>query len=143
MKSLILIFGLLAMSLNTNQADDKDRELITQAVKTFSLSADKRDSDQMNKILHKDFRAIVNRLFGSDELSTMDKSTYLDLLKQGKIGGDQREVKIQSIHVEANNAVVHAKLHGKALLFETFIQLVKDVEGNWTVISDMPVISQL
>ena len=138
MKSIFLTFSLLIIGLPADDNISVDLEKISKAVHDFSSSADQRDIKNMDKILHKDYRAVVNRLFGSEEVSVMNKSLYLDLLKQEKIGGDSRSVEIQSIDVEENNAVVRATFTGKELIFTTFIQLVKDVEGNWLIISDLP-----
>ncbi|MEM9887118.1 MAG: nuclear transport factor 2 family protein [Bacteroidota bacterium] len=138
----IMLFLFIASSINSmnieNPIKGDDTEAIIQAVELFSDSADKRNVKAMETIMHADFRAIVNRVFGSAEVSIMDKSLYLDLLKQGKLGGEEREVTIESIHLEGHNALVKATLEGKELRFITFMQLVKATSGEWKVISDMP-----
>ena len=139
MKSIIL--GLMALSLSTGTFTDeevKDLEKLAQTIHQFSESVDTRNVKATDKVLHHGFRAVVNRLFGSEEVSIMDKTLYLNLLKEGKIGGDKRTVKIHSINMEGNNAVVKVEFDGSALRFQSFMQMVKDTAGNWTIISDMP-----
>ena len=140
MKSLFLIMSVFFTtnsSLNTAE-EDTNMAAVIKAVEQFTKSADKRDVKQMDAIMHSNFRAIVNRLFGSEEVSIMDKALYLDLLKKGKIGGDNRKITVESIHFEGSNALVKATLEGEELIFYTFIQLVQETSGDWKIISDMP-----
>ncbi len=129
--------------IGKNSGNSAENDRIKTAVRAFSQNADKQNVEGMTSILHKDFRAIVNRLFGSTEVSLMDKEAYLGLLKAGKIGGDDRTVSISEMTVIENNASVKVVLTGKELKFETIMQLVKDASGNWKVISDMPYISKI
>jgi len=143
MKSLFLIMSVFfATNTGNTGLDDNSKKSNTDAVVTavehFVENVDQRDIKGVDAVLHSNFRAIVNRLFGSEEVAIMDKSLYLDLLKQGKIGGDKREVIIESIHFEGNNALVKATFDGKELGFHTFIQLVQETSGDWKIISDMP-----
>lgn len=140
MKSLFLIMSVFfASNVDLKNANkNSDTEAIVKTVEQFVKNADKRDIKGVDAVLHSNFRAIVNRLFGSEEVSIMDKALYLDLLKQGKIGGDERKIMIESIHFEGNNAFVKATLDGKKSVFHTFIQLVEEVSGEWKIISDMP-----
>ncbi|MEM6807431.1 MAG: nuclear transport factor 2 family protein [Bacteroidota bacterium] len=145
MKRMIVSLSVLSLSLMlfafTQMDTDKDQ--ITTAVKAFVKSADQQDVDAMDKVMHKEYRTLANQLFGATELSVINKSAYLDMMKAGKLGGDSRKVKIEEIQVIGKNAVVKAKLQGKQLIFETFIQLVKDAEGEWKVISDLPKIEKV
>ena len=138
MSTLLLMLSCFSLSALVNPAPTGDLAQIENAVQEFVTSADTRDVTRMDKILHKDFRVVANRLFGAEEVSLMDKNAYLNLLKEGKIGGDSRVIIIKSISIEGHNAVVQATLNGSALSFMTFIQLVKEVSGNWKVIGDMP-----
>ena len=138
MSTLLLMLSCFSLSAFVSPASTGDLEQIENAVQEFVASADTRDVARMDKILHQDFRVVANRLFGAEEVSLMDKSAYLNLLKEGKIGGDSRAITIKSISIEGHNAVVQATLNGSALSFMTFIQLVKEVSGNWKVIGDMP-----
>jgi len=139
MKSLFLIMlSFAAGALNFTDDEVKDLEKVAKAVNQFSTSVDARDVKSTDQVLHTNFRSVVNRLFGSEEVSIMDKSLYLKMLGDGKIGGDKRNVTIHTINLEGNNAVVKASFEGAQLRFSTFMQLVKDPKGNWTIISDMP-----
>lgn len=138
----MLIISLLVIGTPPKEKHLSDLEKIATAIHEFASAADQRDLKKMDQVLHKDYRSVVNRLFGSKEVSIMDKALYLDLLKQEKIGGDQRTVEINSIDMIGNNAVAQVTLNGKELIFLTFIQLVKDTNDQWLVISDMPKIDK-
>jgi len=138
MKLFFLIMSFTCL-YNSNPALSDITE-ITQAVHDFVKSADDRNLKNMDNILHDDYRAITNQLFGGKEIQCTDKSSYLDLLKNEIIGGDQREIKILSVDLEGQNAVVKAKFTGKELIFITFIQLVKNNKNQWKIISDLPII---
>lgn len=138
-----LSFLSLSLMLFAFTQIDTDKDKITAAVKAFVKSADQQDVEAMDKVMHKEYRTLANQLFGATELSVIGKSTYLDMMKAGKLGGDSRKVKIEDIQLIGKNAVVKATLKGSQLIFETFIQLVKDAEGEWKVISDLPKIEKV
>lgn len=138
------IFLIMSFSCMMNQhLDTPDFAKISEAVYAFCEGADHRDVDRLDGVLHANYRAIVNQAFGANEVQLMDKPMYLDLIKKKVIGGDTREVTILSIDVEDKIAVVKAKFAGKQLNFTTFIQVVHDVDGEWRVMSDMPVIEKV
>jgi len=144
MKAIFIFTTMACLSmLSMYQEPSTDLLEVSNAVHQFAKNADNHNVSGMQEILHEDFRAIVNQAFGSKEVQIMDKTSYIDLLKAKKIGGDQREVIILSIDLEDKNAIVKAKFAGTKLTFMTFIQLVKDVNGHWSVMSDMPKIDKV
>ena len=145
MRKMIVLLSMLSLCLATlaGGITGNDSEEVAAAVKAFVKHADKQDLTKMDALLHKEYRTVVNRLFGSEEVSIMDKSTYLSLMKEGKVGGDKRKVKIGEIKIIGNNAMVEATFTGEKLVFETFLQLAKDVSGEWKIISDFPKIAQI
>ena len=145
MKRMIVLVSFIAFAFFAfgSVLSGNDSEEISAAVKEFVKSADKQDVNSMDKIMHKEFRTVANRLFGAPEVSVINKSTYLAMMKEGKLGGDSRKVKIEEIEVIGNNAVVKATFTGKKLIFQTFVQLVKGSDGSWKVISDMPAIQKV
>ncbi len=141
----MLIFSALLLigSLTTQAQQTDDLAKIEAVVRAFSTAGDQQDATRLDKILHPQYRAIVNRLFGSPDLSLMDKTLYLQLIADKKIGGDTREVFMLQIDIEGNTAFVKAILKGKVLRFTTFVSLVKLPDGTWQIISDMPEIEKV
>jgi Putative lumazine-binding len=120
----------------------QDLAKISGAVHAFSQAGDSQDAARLDLVLHPQFRAVVHRAFGSPELSLMDKSLYLQLMRDKKIGGDKREVHLLEVDVVNNIAQVRVLLLGKALRFHTYISLVKLDDGSWQIVGDMPDISK-
>ena len=145
MKRMIISLSFLVLAIFAfgSVLSGNDSEEISAAVKKFVKSADKQDLNSMDEVMHKEFRTVANQLFGAPEVSVITKSTYLAMMKEGKLGGDSRKVKIEEIEVIGNNAVVKATFTGQKLIFQTFVQLVKGSDGDWKVISDMPTIQKV
>ena len=143
MKNTVLtgLFMLLSCFAAFGQSQT-DKAEIEQVVTAFSSNADNQDATQMASLLDENYRAVVNRLFGSEKVSLMDKTTYLQLLEEKKIGGDKRKVSIEHVDITNNNAIVKASFEGKELNFTTYLLLVKTVENEWLIVSDMPYIDK-
>ena len=45
--------------------------------------------------------------------------------------------------MEDKNAFVKARFSGKELTFTTFIQVIQDIDDEWRIMSDMPVIEKV
>lgn len=71
-------------------------------------------------------------------LCVTDKASYLQLIRDKKIGGDTREVHLLQMEATQNVAHVKAILKGKALVFTTYFSLVKLPNGTWQIVEDMP-----
>ncbi|MBL4650468.1 MAG: nuclear transport factor 2 family protein [Aureispira sp.] len=138
----ILCFA-VTNSYGKNSPNQNPANAIIDVVEAFGKSADQQNATKMGKILHKDFRALLNRLFGGKDLSVTNKETYLSLLESKKIGGDNRTVIINSINIQGANAYVHATFKGEKLIFNTYLLLVEKEDGVWQIISDMPVIEKV
>lgn len=99
----------------------------------YALSADNRDVEALNQVFHENFR--VNVL--TDEgMMSLDKVQYLESIKAGKIGGVEREVKIQSIEDDEIVGFVKLTLESNKVIFYDNITLVKE-KKQWQIISNM------
>lgn len=137
MKTLITILT-FTMMINLSTHAQTDKIAIEQLITQFAKAGDQRDAVSLKNLLHDDFRLVMNRLFGSEKVDLLGKSAYLKMIEEGKIGGDTRTLKILSIDITQNNAMAKAALKGKALTFESYYQLVKNGEGQWQLINDLP-----
>ena len=59
-------------------AQTKDHKAITEVITTFSKAGDKNDYSKLNDCLENNYRIVMNRLFGSKELTIIPKSVYLE-----------------------------------------------------------------
>ncbi|MFN7119250.1 MAG: nuclear transport factor 2 family protein [Saprospiraceae bacterium] len=134
---MLLFSSALTSSANL---DKQDQEKIVTVVTQFAKYADTQDATAMSAILDDQYRAYLNRLMGSNQVNTLDKTTYLQLLKDKKIGGEERTVTIATVDVNGNNAFVKVKMEGKKMTFVSYLLLAKSEGGDWKIVADMPAI---
>ena len=82
----------------------------------------------------------MNRLFGSKEVSIMSKSVYLEKIKSKEFGGDERSLSIHSITINGTTALAKVSFLGKKMTFVSLLSLVKNANGSWLLINDMPMV---
>jgi len=115
---------------------------VEDAVKTvvaqFVKAGDQRDTARLEVILHPHFRVVANQLMGTTSVNIIGRDQYLSLIREGKLGGDQRVITMLSVEVVGKNAAVHARLQGSALTIDTFYHLVQLPAGHWQVVQDLP-----
>lgn len=131
------LFAFLAVGTppaSTNTDEQQIREVITN----FAAYGDQQNVTAMDAILDPGYRAVLNRLFGSKEVNFLDKAAYLQMLRDKKLGGDQRQVTIHSVDITNNNAVVKAEFAGQKMTLITFMLLTKTEAGDWKIVVDMP-----
>lgn len=129
---------ILIMMTSVTATAQTDKVLVEQVVNQFAKAGDQRDVTQLKNLLHDDFRIAMNRLFGGEKVEFLTKPAYIKLMEEGNLGGDNRLVKILSVDVTENNAAVKVSLKGKALTFQSYYHLVKNVAGQWQLINDLP-----
>lgn len=114
-----------------------NNEQIIEAVQQYITAGDLRNLESLDSILHPQFRVVANQLLGNSEVSIITKDQYLQLVRAGKLGGDNRTVEITSVQIIHNNAAVTVKLKGKALSFESLYHLIK-INNTWQMVEDLP-----
>lgn len=115
-----------------------EKEEVKKAITQFVHAADVQDADQVATLLHEDFRVVMNQLFGSSDVSFMNKSVYVQLIRNKKMGGDKRTIDFVSVDVVNQNASVKVLLKGKTMVFESLLHLIKTADGKWQLINDLP-----
>ena len=132
--TLVIITSLLA---GCNQGPATYNQQITATITQFIKAGDARDVATLDNLLHPEYRAIMNRLFGSEDVGTISKSDYLGLIKDGTIGGDTRQINIVDVDVVNQNARAKAIQNAHDWIFTSYFLLAENVEGNWKILSDM------
>ena len=94
MKNLLLLvpIGLLSLLAFTPSEVNSIREV----VESYAQAGDKQDVKAMEAVLHEGFRVVWNDP-GKNTVSLISKADYVQLLGAKKIGGDKRQVIIESI----------------------------------------------
>ncbi|MCG8576931.1 MAG: nuclear transport factor 2 family protein [Flavobacteriales bacterium] len=134
--------GMLALAgfglISATTEDKKEIKKIEETIQEFVATADAQDADKMNEILDPNFSSVANQLFGSETTSITSRDTYIQMLRDKKIGGDKRTVEVLSVDVNGNNAYAKAIFDGSKLKFTTYIFLAKDKNGIWRIVTDYP-----
>ena len=115
----------------------KQDPTITAAVLSFATAADNRDVTALEGLLDESFR-VVFTVKGSDEVSTIDRATYLSLLQAGKLGGVPRDVQVSQAASTGALASAKASLTSSAAFFESEYTLVQR-RGQWRLLQDATV----
>lgn len=132
---IISIFSTIGCKAQTNDVKD-----VTEVIKAFSKAGDENDSKKLATYLDNNYRIVMNRLFGSESVSIMDKSTYLEKIESKEYGGDKRELTIENIVINGITASAKVTFNGEKLTFVSIIVLIKNKEGKWKLISDIPIV---
>ncbi len=140
MKNLKLIVMMMSLftALNVN-GQKSEVEAIKSVISGFAKAGDTNDSEKLTTYLDDNYRIVMNQLFGSEVVSVMPKSVYIQKIASKEFGGDQRKVSFDSVTLNGNTACAIVKLEGKKMTTKSVINLVKHADGHWKLISDMPV----
>lgn len=130
-----ILFSVMACSAQKNESKNIEKVIIE-----FSKAGDENDSKKLETYLDDNYRVVMNRLFGSKEISIMSKSVYLEKIRIKEYGGDKRELAIKNIVINGTTASAQVTFKGTKMTFISLILLIQDSEGNWKLISDMPII---
>lgn len=136
----MLAFSMVATVKAQGKAESKK---IQETIRQWAQAADAQNADAAGEFLDAQYRIVMNRLMGSMEVRTVDKGTYLQMLRDKKLGGDSRELKFKRITVTGTTASVQLEMTGKKLHFQSFLQLIQDADGQWKLVSDVPFVTPL
>ena len=142
MKKTILsvLIGLLTMTVSCAQKQNsKDVKQVKNTITAFAKAADDSNSELLATYLDDNYRIVMNRLFGSETVSIVDKATYLSKVKSKEWGGDTRELTFDQVIINGNTAVAKVVMKGKKMSFTSLITLVKGTEDQWKLINETPV----
>lgn len=135
-----MVLTVLAMTLLTitGIANGSEKENVKKAVTDFANAADNSDVVALDEILDDNFRLVMNRLMGSEQVSVITKDVYLDMIKEGKLGGVKRTRQIHHVDITENNAVAKVSLLNDKMIINSYLLLVKDKNGKWKIVNDLP-----
>lgn len=139
MKKTVLMIMMSAISL-AGLAQENETTSIEQVIHAFAKAGDNNDAKSLDALLEKNYRIVMNQLFGSNELSVVDRATYLTKIADKEWGGDNRKVTIHSIKINGTTAVAQVELVGEKSTFVSFYTLIKNAAGEWKFVSDTPTV---
>lgn len=136
----IMLMSLISLFSLGSVYGQKEKKAIKEVITAFAMAGDKNDVESLEKYLDPNYQVVMNRLFGSKEVSIVPRSVYISKIKSKEWGGDSRVLSFLSIVINGNTAVVHVKMKGEKATFVSLVSLVQNEEGVWQLISDLPII---
>ena len=129
MKSIITLFLIFGITPSFIQKEKSD---IETTVRQFIKAADEQKPDALELTMHDEAMQYV--LFGSKVLTTT-KDQYVQQIKEKKLGGKPRTLKIQEIIISQKMvATVQFTATSTSLKFNYQISLV-NLQGRWKISS--------
>lgn len=141
MKHFMFILTLTLLASTASQAQNSDVQAIHATIEAFAQAGDHNNADRLAEVLDDNYQVVMNQLFGSQEVSVMPRAIYLEKIRSKEFGGDDREVTVESVLLNGLTASAKVSLVGEKMTAVSILTLVKDAEGQWKLIGDMPAIN--
>ncbi len=136
-----LIIAALGLSLFlVGQGYSSEVKAIEKVIHGFSRAGDANDAVALEQYLDKNYRVVMNRLFGSKDVAVLSRLVYLDKIKSKEFGGDKRELTIKNIVVNGTTASAQVIFKGSKITFISLLTLLKDEKGVWKLVGDVPIV---
>ena len=133
----LFLFLVLPFGSPSVAEDSADRTAILQAIENFAQGADAQDAERIARSLHPRSWQFMPT---GDGVRTFDQEQYLALIRAKKIGGQKREMSVESIDVtEGFLASARIELRSGKRVFLHQMSLMK-VSGSWQILSILTVV---
>ena len=137
----VILMSLLAFFVATNCfAQSSEEKAIQEAIIGFAKAGDINDAEKLASYLDDNYRVVMNRLFGSSEVTVMSRETYLEKIKTKEYGGDKRKVEVESIIVNGTTASAKVSFVGAKMTFVSSLTLIEDANNQWKLVSEVPIV---
>lgn len=136
-----IFFALFALMFGFSALDQNpELKAVEKTILAFIQAGDDSNADELAGYLDDNYRVVMNRLFGSMEVSALDKRAYLEKIRSKEWGGDPRKVTINNLVINGNSATAQVSLVGQKLTFVSLLTLIRDAQGEWKLLQDVPTI---
>ncbi len=140
LKLKIIAMVTILFSVLTTNAQNQEAKAIKKVIAAFAEAGDQNNAEILSTYLDDNYRVVMNRLFGSDQVNILPRSVYLEKIKTKEFGGDDRTVSVDNILINGTTASAKATFKGKKMTFISLITLVKDKNNDWKLVSDIPMV---
>ncbi|MGH1366444.1 MAG: nuclear transport factor 2 family protein [Calditrichia bacterium] len=140
MKRSMLVMFVFGLALLSGYAQASDAKEINTTISGFAKAGDMNDAEKLAGYLDSNYRVVMNRLFGSSEVSIMSREVYLEKIRTKEFGGDTRKVKVENLVINGTTASAKVTMMGKKATFISLITLLKNAKGQWKLVSDVPIV---
>ena len=139
MRKITMTVVLATIAIITARAQKpNDEQAVREVITHFAQSADQQNEDILDDLLDANFRVVMNRLFGSSEVSVLTKDAYLGKIRNKEWGGEPRKIRIEDLTIMGNTAYAKVAFRGSQASFVSLLQFIKTKEAHWKLISDLP-----
>ncbi|MEO9475168.1 MAG: nuclear transport factor 2 family protein [Cyclobacteriaceae bacterium] len=136
----ILMTTLMAGLLACTAQQSPDKEDVENAIMKFAKAGDENDVQKLSQVLDPNYRIVMNQLFGNTATVIIDRAAYLSKIESKEWGGDKRVVNVLKVDVNGNNASAKVEMVGEKMTMTSYFLLVKDVNGKWKLVTDLPTV---
>ncbi|TGK78158.1 nuclear transport factor 2 family protein [Leptospira montravelensis] len=117
----------------TNQVvEEKNEESLKKEFLFIMKNIDERNVSEIESKFHSDYADSVY-IKGNNTIFSSNKLNYIQSLKDGKIGGVEREVNIQSVDFIDQFGFIKVHLESKVMNFHSMYTFYFE-EGEWKLI---------
>lgn len=138
MKTTFLTLITIMTMTATACAQTDETKKIKEAIIEFAKAGDSNDSKKLAGYLDANYQIAMNQLFGSTEVSVVDRAFYLSKIESKEWGGDSREIKFLSVDVNGKNAYAKVEMKGTKMTMVSYMILAQDKDGKWKLIFETP-----
>lgn len=139
-----LVFGFLVIlggMMITNQTKaEGNRDSLEKEFISVMRNIDERKVSEVESKFHGEYADSVY-LKGSDTIFSSNKTNYIQSLKDGKIGGVERKVRIHSIDLMDQFGFVKVELESKVMKFQSMYTFYWD-QNEWKLIKAVVVVEK-
>lgn len=133
-----VMVGLLAPGIVAAQsasgAPGPRQAAATQVIEDFARAADRRDVVALEKVLHPSFRVMFT-IDTAKPPTQLDRAQFLGMVRDGKIGGADRQVMISGFSSADRFATASARMQHKDASFEGVYALIEQ-DGRWWLLQE-------
>lgn len=102
-------------------------------LQAYAQGTEQQNVDTLDDTFHPQFRVAIKTPEG---LRVIDKEAYLGLMKDKKIGGEHRKLKVIALTAGDSLAQVQLTLTGEKATFNDHLELVK-LDGQWQILHNL------
>lgn len=124
----------IAAAQGTKTEPSARQAAATQVIESFARAADRRDVAGLEQVLHPSFR-IVFVVDPTKPPTQLDRAQFLGLVRDGKIGGADRQVVVSGFSAADRYASASARMQHKDASFEGVYALIEQ-DGRWWLLQE-------
>ncbi|ULQ55483.1 nuclear transport factor 2 family protein [Flavihumibacter rivuli] len=139
MKRILLpvLMMVTALTINAQNKNEMDNQKIETLITAYAAALDNSNTEAAEKFLDPEFRVVLHNYNNSGTTTILPKAQYLEMIRNGKAGGNKRTVSFSLIDVHGNAAIVKVKLEGEKTVFTNYYSLIKK-QDDWMIVNDIP-----